>query len=276
MELPNFDGSEHISATAWVQKMDAYLQLNPIEEGKVIQFATLYLMGKVHEWWVHGMTTLGHGRITSFQDLTQRLIDRFEREDPDHHFRELTYIKQTRSTEIFIEKFQRVLVMVLDVLESRLLMMYIEGLIELVRGWVKAFNHVTLQDVIGHTRDLIGEPNKNIFTLKPPIIPKSRDTRPMDKGKGKLDEATRRDLRRKKLFFTYKEPWQPVHRCLGKGKIHYIEVMYDNEEETDDEEAGFIHTMQTSHKEEKESLHAQGSGASLPPDVGLKKVTIVI
>jgi hypothetical protein len=46
MELLTFDGSKHIFATAWVQKMDAYLQLNPMEEGKAIKFATLYLMGK--------------------------------------------------------------------------------------------------------------------------------------------------------------------------------------------------------------------------------------
>jgi hypothetical protein len=274
MELPNFDGSEHISATTWVQKMDAYLQLNPMEEGKAIQFATLYLMGKAHEWWFYGMTTLGHGRITSYQDSTQRLIDRFDREDPDHHSMELTKIKQTGSAETFIEEFQKVSVMVPDVSESKLLMMYIEELIEPVKGWVKYFKHVTLQDVIECTKDLVGAANKNRFTPKPPIIPRGRDTRPMDEGKGKLDEATRRDLRRKQLCFTCKEPWKPSHRCLGKGTIHYIEVMSDSEEETDDEDGGATHTMQTNHKEEEEDLHAQGSGASLPPDVGLKKVTI--
>jgi hypothetical protein len=41
MELPTFDGSNQISTIAWVQKMDAYLQLNPVEEGKAIKYATL-------------------------------------------------------------------------------------------------------------------------------------------------------------------------------------------------------------------------------------------
>jgi hypothetical protein len=50
-----------------------------------------------------------------------------------------------------------------------------------------------------------------------------------------MDEATRRELRRKKLCFTYKEPWYLGHRCLGEGKIHYIEVVSDSEEETNDE-----------------------------------------
>jgi hypothetical protein len=166
-----------------------------------------------------------------------------------------------------------VLIMVPDVSESRLLKMYIEGLTEPMRGWVKAFKPVTLQDAIERTSDLVGAANKNRFTPKPPIIPRGQDTRPLDKGKRKLDEATRRDLRRKQLCFTCKEPWHPGHRCLGNEKIHYIEVVSDSEE-TDDEEGRAVHTMQLNHKEKEEALHVQGNEASLPPDVELKKVTI--
>jgi hypothetical protein len=43
-----------------------------------IKFATLYLEGKAHEWWYHGMTTLGHAHITSYRDFTQRLMDIFD------------------------------------------------------------------------------------------------------------------------------------------------------------------------------------------------------
>jgi hypothetical protein len=194
MELPSFDGSDHIQVTTWVQKMDAYLQLNPMEESEAIKFATLYLMGKAREWWFYGITTLGHGCTTSYQEFTQRLIDRFDKGDPNRHFRELTQLKQTGSAEAFIEEFQRVSMMVLDMAESRLLMLFIDGLTKPIRGWVKAFKPVTLQDAIKRTRDLVGAANKNRFTPKPPIIPRGRDIRPMDKGKGKLDEATRRDL----------------------------------------------------------------------------------
>jgi hypothetical protein len=105
MELPTFDGSYHIYATSWVKKMDSYLQLNPMEEGKSIKYATLYLMEKAHDRWFHGMTTLGHECITSYHEFTQRLIDRFNREDPECHFKELTQIKKTGSTEAFIEEF---------------------------------------------------------------------------------------------------------------------------------------------------------------------------
>ena len=174
--------------------MDSYLQLNPMEESEAIKFATLYLMGKAREWWFYGITTLGHGCTTSYQEFTQRLIDRFDKGDPNRHFRELTQLKQTGSAEAFIEEFQRIPVMVLDMAKSRLLMLFIYGLTEPVRGWVKAFKPVTLQDAIKRTKDLVGAANKNRFTPKPPIIPRGRDIRPMDKGKGKLDEATRRDL----------------------------------------------------------------------------------
>jgi hypothetical protein len=49
MEMPHFDGSSHISAKDWVQKMDAFLQLNSMEEEKAIEFATLLLNGKAHD-----------------------------------------------------------------------------------------------------------------------------------------------------------------------------------------------------------------------------------
>ena len=49
-----------------------------------------------------------------------------------------------------------------------------------------------------------------------------------------MDKATRQELRRKKLCFNYKGPREPGHRCLRKGKIHYIEVMFDDEDEQEE------------------------------------------
>jgi len=162
--------------------------------------------------------------------------------------------------------------MVLDVEESRLLMLFIEGLTELVKGWVKAFKPITLQDAIERTMDLVGVANKNRFTPKPPMVQRGHDTRPSDIGKGKLDEATRRDLRSKQLCCTCRDPWQPRHRCLGKGKIHYVEVVYDSEEEADDDDDGAIHTMQANLKEEQEALLDHET--PIPPEKGPKKITI--
>ena len=65
---------------------------------------------------------------------------------------------------------------------------------------------------------------------KPPTFPKDK---PLPK-KPSLDEATRQELRRKKLCFNCKGPWEPGHRCLEKGKIQYIEVMSDDEDEQEE------------------------------------------
>jgi hypothetical protein len=131
--------------------------------------------------------------------------------------------------------------MVEDVSQSRLMMLFTEGLMEPLRGWVKDFNPANLHDAIWKTRDL-GSTKKTRFT---PIIPLNqggrdqrtpmnqggRDQRVFDRGRGRMDEPTRRELRRKKLCFTCKEPWYPTHKCMGKDKAHYIEVISDDEEE---------------------------------------------
>jgi hypothetical protein len=58
-------------------------------EKKAINFATLHLEGEAHEWSYHGLVKLGHSRITSYREFTDRLMDRFDRKDPEIHFRDL-------------------------------------------------------------------------------------------------------------------------------------------------------------------------------------------
>jgi hypothetical protein len=38
-----------MTAQAWVQKMDTYLQLNPMSEMEAIKFSTMYLDGKAYD-----------------------------------------------------------------------------------------------------------------------------------------------------------------------------------------------------------------------------------
>ena len=71
-------------------------------------------------------------------------MDRFDRKDPDIQFRELAQLKQTGSAEAFISEFQRISVMVIDVLESKLIMLFSEALTEPLQGWVKAYKPSTL------------------------------------------------------------------------------------------------------------------------------------
>jgi hypothetical protein len=71
-------------------------------KSEAIKFSTLHLDGEAHEWWYHGLVTLGHSNITSYEDFTQRLMDRFDRKDPKIHFRELVQLKQTSSPKAYI------------------------------------------------------------------------------------------------------------------------------------------------------------------------------
>jgi hypothetical protein len=68
------------------------------------------------------------------------------------------------------------------------------------------------------------------------------------KGKEKLDDATRCDFMRRKLCFTFKYPWVPDHRCMGKGQIHDNEVATDNDEE---EQGGQAHDSESTSSEEE-------------------------
>lgn len=51
-----------------------------------IKFDTLYLDGEAHEWWYHGLVTMGHANITSYFEFTQRLIECFDQKDLEIHF----------------------------------------------------------------------------------------------------------------------------------------------------------------------------------------------
>ena len=62
-------------------------------ETNAIKLDILHLDGEAHDWWYHELVTLGHNTITSYLDFTQRLIEQFDRKDPEVHFRELAQLK---------------------------------------------------------------------------------------------------------------------------------------------------------------------------------------
>jgi len=152
------------------------------------------------------LTTLGHKQITAYTDFTQRHIDRFDQGYQELYFRELTQLRQTGSPEIYIEEFQRVSIMVPDVSQARLMMLFTKVLMEPLWGWVKDFKLSNLHEAIWRIGDLMGLTTKTKFSPRPPINQGGRDQRGVDRGKGRMDEATRRELRRKQLCFTCKEP----------------------------------------------------------------------
>jgi hypothetical protein len=85
---------------------------------------------------------------------------------------------------------------------------------------------------------------------------RQQDQRGLDRGRGRMDETTRRELRRKQLCFTCKEPWDPTHKCMGKGKAHYIEVISDDEEEEDFGHLQNIEANPTVNTKEEDVSHS--------------------
>jgi hypothetical protein len=65
-----------------------------------------------------------------------------------------------------------------------------------------------------------------------------------------MDDATRQELRRKKLCFSCQEPWVSGHRCASKAKAHYIEVFYDSGDDEEEEEHGQKEDSPTSEAEQ--------------------------
>ena len=205
----------------------------------------LYILdGEAHEWWYHGLVTLGHNTITSYNDFTQRLMERFDKKGPEIHFKDLAQLKQTGSVEISISKFKRVAVMVSDMLESMLIMLFMEELSEPHCGWVKDYMPITFQDAISTTLDLQDYVPKNKPPQKPANLSKNKE-KPTNILENReriipqrewLNKDTQRDLKRKNLCFNCKEPWVTDHRCMGKGKVHLIEVFLNNSEEDESEQ----------------------------------------
>lgn len=57
---PYFDGSAKSLARVWVQNLDTYPHLNPMQEIDVLRFSTLHLEGDEQQWWYHVLITLRH------------------------------------------------------------------------------------------------------------------------------------------------------------------------------------------------------------------------
>jgi hypothetical protein len=85
-----------------------------------------------------------------------------------------------------------------------------------------------------------------------------------------LDEETQRELRRKKIFYTCKELWEPSHQFIRKGKVHYIEAVFDEEDDSDDEGIG-QESGDSSHDTEQVPLQDSSKGVTIATLLGVPK-----
>ena len=92
--------------------------------------------------------------MTAYVEFTRRLVERFDRKDPEEHFVELTKLKQTGNMETYISEFLKLSVMVPDLSVAMRVYMIIDELAEPFRGLVRSTRTTMLQDTVGRTRDL--------------------------------------------------------------------------------------------------------------------------
>ena len=86
--IPSFDGFSQMSASAWLQKLSVYFQLNPMVEEVALKMTILHLEGEASDQWFHGLRTLGHDHILSYEGFSHAVMERFERKDLEHPFKE--------------------------------------------------------------------------------------------------------------------------------------------------------------------------------------------
>ena len=123
-------------------------------EEEAIKFAALHLEQVAHECWHHSTITLGHDQISTYAEFTERLIERFDGKYSELNFEDLAQLRQTRSVNQFITEFQKLFVLVTNMSERRRVVLFIDGLTEPLKGWVKGFNPATLLEAISKARSM--------------------------------------------------------------------------------------------------------------------------
>ena len=128
--------------------------MNKVPEVEAIKIATLHFEGEAHNWWFHGLYTLGNNNVTTYAKFTRRLVERFDQKDPEAPFISLAKLKQAGYAETYIFDFLRLSVMVPNLSIARRVYMFIDGLEEPLHGLVKSTEPITLHDAIERARDL--------------------------------------------------------------------------------------------------------------------------
>ena len=108
---------------------------------EAIKIAVLHLEGEAHDWWFHGLYTLGHANVFSYSEFKRRLVERFHRRDPEAPFTGLAKLKQSGNPETYISEFLKLSVMVHDLSTARRVYMFVDGLQEPLHGFVKSTAH---------------------------------------------------------------------------------------------------------------------------------------
>lgn len=141
--------------------------------------------------------------------------------------------------------------MVTEISKRRLVILFVEGLHEPMKCWIKAFDPPTLHEAIARSMELTASRGK--FTSNAEAsssysdsISESKKSENVDekmKIATPLDRETINDLRKRKLCFYCKAPYDQNHNCplKPKGPNRQMEWFYEGDDIADltDQQAGF-------------------------------------
>jgi hypothetical protein len=137
------------------------------------------------------------------------------------------------------EQGWRLLVIVYDISERRQVMLFMEGLTEPLRGWVKSLDPSSLQLAMRKARDLESSSRSKVASKSSALPPDDEEPPPVveDKGKskGRSDDTSREDLRRHQLCYWCKGPFSKGHTCVLKPNGPANRGMWVYTDEVEDE-----------------------------------------
>ena len=70
ISLPYFDGTSKCKVSSWIHKLDTYFQLNHMAKRASIKLEALHIDGEDNDLWFHGMNTLGHDQVFTYEEFT--------------------------------------------------------------------------------------------------------------------------------------------------------------------------------------------------------------
>lgn len=99
--------------------------------------------------------------------FTKRLIDRFDSKDHKLHLKDLTQLRQIGTVEHYISEFEKLAVLATEITERQKTVIFIDGLSDTIKVWVKSLNPPSLHTAIKRARELKPSSKRKTFNKGP-------------------------------------------------------------------------------------------------------------
>jgi len=85
--------------------------------------------------------------VSTFDEFCQNVLTRFDKKDVEEYFKGMATLKQTSSLNEYIEVFDQISMQVQNISPRRVIFLFIDGLLDPLRGLVKSFEPLSLEEV---------------------------------------------------------------------------------------------------------------------------------